>query len=32
MKDIIRDQLSQERAVLRLLRSLREEMYVRVML
>jgi peptidyl-prolyl cis-trans isomerase SurA len=32
MRDVIRDQLSQERAVLRLLESLRKEMYVRVML
>jgi peptidyl-prolyl cis-trans isomerase SurA len=32
MRDIIRQQLSEERAVLRLLSSLREEMYVRIML
>ena len=32
MRDLIRDQLSQERAILRLIASLREQMYVRVML
>ncbi|HEX6268147.1 MAG TPA: peptidylprolyl isomerase [Burkholderiales bacterium] len=32
MKDIIRQQLSQERAIMRLIASLRQQMYVRVML
>jgi hypothetical protein len=32
MKVLIRRQLSQERAVLRLIRSLRDEMYVRVLI
>jgi peptidyl-prolyl cis-trans isomerase SurA len=32
MKDLIRQQLSEERAVLRLINSLRDQMYVRIML